>query len=284
MIGEQNSQDKTKNVSTKVPLWVADLLNIICKARGTDIYGLMQLVLEFIIETAKVRGPVPPQMQALLHMLKMDADWNKAFSFSNPTATLDVAQVILVLQQHDGKTPRQGFGLAMIDKPWLPGEKPMMTLCVDDILERVAEVSMKGLYKDLRQIGIAYQAESLRETLTLMCDAQLIDQLNQMDAAEVPGLGNFSDFGKAIEYGKRTKRKQHRTPDSVASDLRIIFDDYDRKVADYEAQNWEGEHRQTDFEPPKSYGEKTDNYLCDLERRAKEETDDDLVLPNDRGE
>jgi hypothetical protein len=236
MIGEQNSQDKTKNVSTKVPLWVADLLNIICKARGTDIYGLMQLVLEFIIETAKVRGPVPPQMQALLHMLKMDADWNKAFSFSNPTATMEVAQVILVLQQHNGKTPRQGFGLAMIDKPFLPGETPKMTLCVDDILERVAEVSMKGLYKDLRQIGIAYEAKSLRETLTMMCDAQLIEHLNQMDAEEMPSVGNFSNLGKAIEYGNRTKAKQKRSPDSVAQDQRFKFEDYDREVAEEEAQ------------------------------------------------
>ena len=40
MIGEQNSQENAgvKNVSTKVPLWVAELLNIICRARGTDIY------------------------------------------------------------------------------------------------------------------------------------------------------------------------------------------------------------------------------------------------------
>ena len=243
MIQEQKSQDNpgVKNVSTKVPVWVADLLNIICAARGTDIYGLMQLVLEFIIETAKVNGPVPPQMQALLHMLKMDADWNKAFSFCNPTATMDVAQVILVLQQHDGKTPRQGFGLAMIDKPWLPGETPQMTLCVDDILERVAEVAMKGLYKELRQVGVAYETESLRETLTMMCDAQLIDHLNQMDADELPGLGNFHDFGKSMEAVKY-KRKPHRTPDSLAnSQQKIIFDDFDRETADMEVQDWEGE-------------------------------------------
>ena len=244
MIQEQKSQDNpgVKNVSTKVPVWVADLLNIICAARGTDIYGLMQLVLEFIIETAKVNGPVPPQMQALLHMLKMDADWNKAFSFCNPTATMDVAQVILVLQQHDGKTPRQGFGLAMIDKPWLPGETPQMTLCVDDILERVAEVSMKGLYKELRQVGLAYQTESLRETLTMMCDAQLIAHLNEMDAEELPGLGQHHDYGKAIEYGKKFKRKPHRTPDSLAnSQQRIVFDDFDRETAQAEVQDWEGE-------------------------------------------
>lgn len=246
MINEQNSQENAgvRNVSTKVPVWIADLLNIICMARGTDIYGLLQLVLEFIVETAKVSGPVPPQMQALLNMLKMDADWNKAFSFANPTATMDVAQIILVLQQHDGKQPRQGFGLAMIDKPFLPGETPAMTLCVDEILERIVEVSMKGLYKELRQIGVVYESESIRETLTMLCDSAIIDHLNSIDDDEMPKMGDFSDFGKTIEYGKRTRRKPHRTPDSLAnSQQRIVFEDFDRDFADMEAKDWKGEIR-----------------------------------------
>ena len=255
MIGEQNSQDGTRNVSTKVPVWVAELLNLICASRGTDIYGLLKLVLEFIIETAKVSGPVPPAMQTILHMLKMDVDWNRAFAFSDPSATMDVAQVILVLQQHDKDGARQGFGLAMIDKPFLPGETPTMTLCVDDILERVAEVSMKGLYRDLRQVGVALETGSLRETLTMMCDAQLIKNLDEMDADELPQVGNFHDFGKAIEYGKKHKRKQHRTPDSLYADQRIkqqtiMFDDYDRDVSDYEVQDWEGEHRNPENDEP----------------------------------
>ena len=251
MIGEQNSQDGTKNVSTKVPVWVAELLNLICASRGTDIYRLLKLVLEFIIETAKVSGPVPPAMQTILHMLKMDVDWNRAFAFSDPSATMDVAQVILVLQQHDKNGARQGFGLAMIDKPFLPGETPTMTLCVDDILERVAEVSMKGLYRDLRQVGVAYKTDSLRETLTMMCDTQLIDHLNQMDADELPQVGDFHDFGKQIQYGRKHKRVPHRTPDSLAnSQQRIVFDDYDRKIADYEAKNWEGSHRNPENDEP----------------------------------
>jgi hypothetical protein len=52
--------------------------------------------------------------------------------------------------------------------------------------------------------------------------------------------------GRKIEYGKRTKAKQHRTPDSVARDQRIIFDDDDKALADMEAnykpEDWEGEH------------------------------------------
>ena len=261
MIGEQNSQESgMKNVSTKVPVWVAELLNLICASRGTDIYGLLKLVLEFIIETAKVSGPVPPQMQTILHMLKMDVDWNRAFAFSDPTAQIDVAQVILILQQHDGKQPRKGFGLAMIDKPFLPGETPKMTLCVDDILERVAEVSMKGLYRDLRQVGIALQTDSLRETLTMMCDAQMLSHLNELDAEEMPGVGDFHDFGRHIEYGKKHKRKPHRTPDSVAnSQQRIRFDEDDATTTD----------------TPESYGEKADKYLADLEERAKAEKEAD---------
>ena len=259
MIGEQNSQESNfKNVSTKVPVWVAELLNIICKARGTDIYGLMQLVLQFIIETAKVNGPVPPQMQAILNMLKMDADWNKAFAFGNTTASMDVAQIILVLQQHDGKQPRQGFGLAMIDKPFLPGETPTMTLCVDDILERVAEVAMRGLYKRLVKVGVAMESQCLRETLTQLCDGAIIDLLDQFNDEEMPQVGNFHDFGKAIEYGQKHKRVPHRTPDSVAnSQQRIRFDEDDATTTDT-----------PDFKP---YGEKADAYFRDLEERAKEE-------------
>ena len=237
MIGEQNSQESgMKNVSTKVPMWVAELLNIICASRGTDIYGLLKLVLEFIIETAKVSGPVPPQMQTILHMLKMDVDWNRAFAFSDPTAQMDVAQVILILQQHDGKQPRKGFGLAMIDKPFLPGETPTMTLCVDDILERVAEVSMKGLYRDLRQVGAALQTDSLRETLTMMCDAQMLSHLNELDSSEGPQLGDFHDFRGSMESVKKYKRHPHRTPDSLAnSQQKIIFDDFDRATGEGEA-------------------------------------------------
>jgi hypothetical protein len=249
MIGEQKQRDDGfVTVATKVPPHVAELLNIIAKSKGTDIYGLLQLFIEVIVTAAKTTTHVSPKMKLLLHMLEVDAGWNNAFNFANPTAQMDIAQMILILQQHDGKRPREGFGMVMIDKPFM-GDQAQQTLCVDDILERVAEVSMKGLYKELRQVGIALETESLRETLTILCEGALIEHLNEMDAAEGPQVGNFSDFGKAIEWGKRTKRKKHFTPDTMPEQVTIHFDDTDREVADYEAEGWEGENRQHD-EPP----------------------------------
>ena len=68
---------------------------------------------------------------------------------------------------------------------------------------------------------------------------------------EGPQLGNYSDFGRAIEYGNRAKRKKHFTPDSIPQ--RIIFDDDDKALAEMDANNriedWEGEHRQTEERP-----------------------------------
>lgn len=237
MIGEQNSHNEGyKNVSCKVPDWVAELLNLICKSRDTDIYHLLQLTIEFLIETAKVSGPIPPQMQTLINMLKMDGSWHKAFNFASPSAQMDVAQIILVLQQHEGGEPRSGFGLAMIDKPFLPGETPQMTLCVDDIVERVIEISMRNLYDQLRRLARRNDYKSLRETLTCLADAEWLHELTEEDEAEYPQLGNFHDFGRVIEYGNKTKRAKHRTPDSLAnSQTRIQFDDDDRDTAEREA-------------------------------------------------
>ena len=79
-------------------------------------------------------------------------------------------------------------------------------------------------------------------------------ELDEADRQELPGMGDIAPNGKPQTYGARTKGKQHRTPDSVADDHRfhqmhIIFEDIDREVADYEAQDWEGEIRQRE-EPP----------------------------------
>mgnify|MGYP006908845252 FL=1 len=134
--------------SVKVPQFIYDLVNILCEGlqHGTNGNDMMRMFIQTFIETAKHDGPPSEEMKLFLNMLKLDPSWHKAFNFADPSAQTEVAQVILVLQQKD----RKGFGLAMIDKPFMGDAR--MTYCVDDILERVTEVSMKGLYKELRHL------------------------------------------------------------------------------------------------------------------------------------
>ena len=94
---------------------------------------------------------------------------------------------------------------------------------------------MPGMKKDLDEMGRRLHTHSLRETLTLMADAQLIQTLNDADLEELPQLGNYSDFGKVIEYRERAKALKRRTPDGEANrQQRIMCDDFDSDVADME--------------------------------------------------
>jgi hypothetical protein len=91
--------------------------------------------------------------------------------------------------------------------------------------------------------------ESMLDTLLTMIDAQELLEAVEFDRAEGPQMGDVAPNGKSLAYGKRTKRKKHFTPDTMPEQVTIHFDDTDREVADYEAKDWEGEHRQHD-EPP----------------------------------
>ena len=216
------------NISTKVPPHIGQLFDILADQRGMKSYELLQLLVNGFISSAKHNGPMTPEIRLLLESLKLDVAFNKAFNFASPTAQSEIAQVVLILQQPDKK----GFGLMMIDRPFM-GEATV-TYCIDSILERVTEVSMADLYKELRQMGVVLESKSIRETLITMCDAQQMELLREGDSEELPGMGNFHDFGKAIEYGQKTKGYKHRTPDSLTQQ-KIVFTDFDRETADREA-------------------------------------------------
>ena len=222
---QKNKEDGWVMLNTKVPPHIGQLFDLLAKQRGMASYELLQLLVHGFITAAKHDGPVTPELRLLLDSLKLDVAFCRAFNFASPTAQNEIAQMVLILQQPGNK----GFGMIMIDRPFM--DNAMMTYCIDSILERVTEVSMTDLYKELRQIGIVLESKSIRETLIAMCDAQQMEFLKAGDEDEMPGMGNFHDFGRAIEYGQRTKGYKHRTPDSLHNaQQRIQFHDFDRET------------------------------------------------------
>lgn len=243
MIGEEQVQvnnDGTLTISCKVPAKWLPLLQKICEIKGSNFNNLLKMCIEFLIETAKVTTEASPDMMVLLHQMKVDANWQKMFNYMN-NSELTVNQVILVLQQLDGNKPREGFGLAMFDRPFCGDSQ--QTLCVDTIVERVLSIAMNfNDYWDMRKIARHFEAETIREALVRMVDAQTIINLDEADRDELPGMGTVAPNGREIVYGAKTKGKQHLTVESMEHDKRyqqqtISFDEYDTEIADEEANN-----------------------------------------------
>ena len=244
----KNEKEGYDVLSVKISPEQSVLLDTICNVLGLNTYQIFQMFFYTLMRASAPMHELSPDIQKIMTFMETDASWAEAFNMANPNE-LRVAQAILILEQENKK----GFGAVMIDKPSLPNEKPRMTECVDDILERVTEVTMHGIYRRLRLLGARMDCKHLSDVLLTMIDAQTILELEEESKAQMKGEAMYDARGRKIEYGKRTKAKQHRTPDSVAQDLRFNFDNYDREIADLEANyqpgETDGEYRQHE-EPP----------------------------------
>lgn len=236
-----DKKEKYDVVSVKIAPDKYELLNAICDALGVNSYQIFQMFFSVLAKAASPMHKLSPEIQKLMTLMETDAGWAEAFNLANPDK-LKVAQCVLILEQEGHK----GFGAVMVDKPFFGDAH--MTWCVDDIMERVCEVCMYGIYKRLREVGGRNGYKNLSDILLTMIDAQTIDDLNRMEQEEIKGEAMFDARGRRIEYGKKTKAKQHRTPDSYANDQRIreqpLFDDFDRHPypAGTTLEDWEGEH------------------------------------------
>lgn len=233
MIGEQkNTAEGHVVVATKVAPMVAELLTILAKMRGMEVYELLQLLIGGFISYAKSEIAVSDEFRHLYESLKFDVAWNMAYNFASPTAQQDIAQMILILQQK-GKT---GFGLTMIDKPFM--DSSTMTTSLPLIAERILELTLGSTdYMRLRRMAIDHHAQSHLDMIRKMIAEQSDMDIKESNQEEMPGYGQYHDFGRAIKYGQRTKRVKHRTPDMYIEQGVINFGEEDRQLANEEVND-----------------------------------------------
>ena len=223
-----NNKEPYELLQTKISPQQAELLDAICNVLGVNTYQIFQMFFYVLCKASAPMHELSPIIRKIMTMMETDAGWAEAFNMANPDK-MDVAQVVLILQQPGKK----GFGAVMVDKPFM--SEARMTECVDDILERVAEVTMHGIYRRLRLLGARMECQNLSDVLLTMIDAQSVIELEEENKVEMNGSPMFDDRGRPIKYGARTKSHGRRTPDSLAADQRIKqttikFDTDDRET------------------------------------------------------
>ena len=244
----KTKDERFEQLGTKIDPAMAEVLDACCNSMGVDVYHLLQWFAYTIVKASAPMHNLDPRIQKLMTMLDRDAGWQTAFNLCNPDK-LKVAQVILILEQEGHK----GFGAVMIDKPWMgmtpemvddldpKRADPQMTENVDDILERVAEVTMPGIYKRMSLMEDDMECNNLSDVLLTMLDAQDLLNAVERDASEGPQMGDIAPNGRALAYGKRTKRKKHYSPDTMPV-TGNLFDDIDHEAPAEPLKDWEGLH------------------------------------------
>lgn len=229
MTKTKNKQpDKFVAMATKISPAAAEVWDAICQARQTDTYHMLQNFIYTMIRAAADPHALNPDIQKILTMLDTDAGWQKAFNLCAPNVKAKVSQVVLIMEQEG----RKGFGAVMVNRPFMG--HATMTECTDDILERVCEVTMRGIYRRLRLLGARMECNNLSDVLLTLIDSQTILDLAGDVQTEGPQMGDRADNGHEYAYGKRTKQTKRRTPDTLDRQQSIQFTDEDREQADEE--------------------------------------------------
>lgn len=227
-MNKKKQPDKFVVMATKISPDDAVVWDAICQARQTDTYHMLQNFIYTMIRAAADPHALNPDIQKILTMLDTDASWQKAFNLCAPNAKAKVSQVVLIMEQEG----RKGFGAVMVNRPFM-GDATM-TECTDDILERVCEVTMRGIYRRLRLLGAQMECNNLSDVLLTLIDSQTILDIAGDVQDEGPQMGDRADNGHEYAYGKRTKQTKRRTPDTLPQQQRITFTDEDREQADEE--------------------------------------------------
>lgn len=233
MNDEQSNQDKHVVVATKLSRPAAERLAKIAKHKGMTIYELIQMVCDTLIRYMDDRHNLSEEMERAMSIFEHMVGWADALNLADPTVQKEIAQAVYIFQDANGE--KKGFRAVMVDKPfmgqWTEDQNVM------HIFNRIFNICMPDLYMKLFRARILLGCNNVSEVINLLADAQVIMHLNDEYRKDFEDADR-ADNGHAVQYGQKTKGLQHRTPDSVAQDQRFNFDD------------WEGEHRQTDFQPP----------------------------------
>ena len=228
----KQTDEKYVVVATKMSRTAAEQLARIAKAKELTIYELIQMVCDTLIRYMDDRHNLTAEMEQAMSIFEHMVGWADALNLADPTVQKEIAQAVYILQDAEGK--RKGFRATMVNKPFMGIWDE--TNNVMQIFERLFNILLPELYMKLFRARIILECNSVTEVINTLLDAEIISHMNDDFRRTFEDAGR-SDNGRDYAYGQKTKAKQHRTPDSYATDQRIHFDEYDKEISEQEAQD-----------------------------------------------
>ena len=225
--------DKYENgyevVATKIRKEAKDRLEALCNSRGMTKYDLLQMMCDTLIRYMDDSHNLTVEMEQAMRIFEHMIGWADALNLADPTIRKEIVQAVYIFQDADGK--KHGLRASMVTKPFIGlwGQ----TENVMTIFENMFNILMPDLFTKLTRAKIILNCNTVTEVVNMLADAEVLAHLDDEYRQE------FEDANRVVNkdyaFGNRTLVKHHRTPDSVASDLRIKFADDDRAVAEKEA-------------------------------------------------
>ena len=203
-----------ETIATKVSPDFKARFVAICKRKGINTYKAIQMMADTFVRYTDDRHNLTAEMEQAMALFEHLDGWDNALNLADHTAQKHIAEAIYLLTA-EGK---RGSRAVLVRRPYMG--QWTETANIQQILERIIEVLAPERYRRLRALAVDMDCTSILDLLDHLIDNQTAEQ----EAAELRKDFedcNRHDYGRPIIYGERTKRKHHKTPDTL--EQRITF-------------------------------------------------------------
>ena len=196
-------------MQTKVSKETYDALKRIERKQGISIYGIIQNMCDCIRRYMEDKTKLSPMVEKAMNMLEHMIGWKDNFNVADPNADPEISEATYYMNDKNGK---RGIRVVHVERPFFGEWKQTMNL--QQILERFLCLTFPSLYRRLRFIAVCRECNSILELLIDIV-GELEREEDKRDLAQPFEDAQRSEFGKAVEYGQRTRRKKHQDMDSL---------------------------------------------------------------------
>lgn len=228
-MNDEPTKQKYKVIGTKTSQEFYVTFKRICYKKKLKIYQAIQMMVDAFVRYTDDRHNLSENMERLMSLFEHMEGWKDAFNLADASADRQIDEAVYFLTAKD----RKGARAILVHRPFMGNWTE--TVNVQRILERTIEVVMPERYRRLRALAVDMDCNSILELLDHLIDehskdADLREMRQQFEDAR-------ADNGKALEYGAKTRSRQHRGVDMYEPQTTIHFDDTDRQVSAEEAED-----------------------------------------------
>ena len=207
-----------ETIATKVSPDFKARFVAICKRKGINTYKAIQMMADTFVRYTDDRHNLTAEMEQAMALFEHLDGWDNALNLADHTAQKHIAEAIYLLTA-EGK---RGSRAVLVRRPYMG--QWTETANIQQILERIIEVLAPERYRRLRALAVDMDCTSILDLLDHLIDNQTAEQ----EAAELRKDFedcNRHDYGRPIIYGERTKRKHHKTPDTLQQRITFAHED-----------------------------------------------------------
>lgn len=228
-------------INTKVSPDSYERLRRLAAKKKTTVYQLVQMVCDTLIRYMDDRHNLTPEMEQAMSVFEHMEGWKDSLSLTEPNSHAEISEATYYFTDTTGK--KKGARAVHVSIPFFS----QWTQCenIQTILERTLCLLMPHRYMRLRSLAVDMDCSSILELI----DTLIVHHAKEADVAFIRSQfedADRSDFGEKPKADGPYKRKPTQSL--------LNFEENQKK---------------------KSYGEKADEYLADLERRAQEEKNEE---------